>query len=100
MVEGWDAWFFNDPQKLRTVWPQIGQNQADVVDLWIGFLYFYFCGWDDKNLVVSIRQRQPMTKFEKMWNSPCIAIEDPFDLSHNLGAGISRKSEQLSLSWP
>ena len=30
-------------------------------------------------------------KFEKMWNSPCIAIEDPFDLSHNLGAGISRK---------
>merc|ERR1719507_1244245 len=26
-----------------------------------------------------------------MWNSPCIAIEDPFELSHNLGAGISRK---------
>merc|ERR1712012_622135 len=23
--------------------------------------------------------------------SPCIAIEDPFELSHNLGAGISRK---------
>ena len=26
-----------------------------------------------------------------MWLSPCIAIEDPFELSHNLGAGVSRK---------
>ena len=43
--------------------------------------------------MVCIRQRAPLTKFEKMWNSPCIAIEDPFDLGHNLGAGISRKSE-------
>ena len=42
--------------------------------------------------MVSIRQSRPLTKFEKMWNSPCIAIEDPFELSHNLGAGISRKS--------
>ena len=46
-----------------------------------------------RRLVVSIRQSRPLTKFEKMWNSPCIAIEDPFELSHNLGAGISRKSE-------
>ena len=45
-----------------------------------------------RRLVVSIRQSKPLTKFEKMWNSPCIAIEDPFELSHNLGAGISRKS--------
>ena len=43
-----------------------------------------------------IRQSQDLTKFEKMWISPCIAIEDPFELSHNLGAGISRKSECLS----
>jgi hypothetical protein len=37
-------------------------------------------------------------QFEKMWNSPCIAIEDPFELNHNLGAGISRKSK-LRLSY-
>ena len=48
-----------------------------------------------RRLVVSIRQSRPLTKFEKMWNSPCIAIEDPFELSHNLGAGISRKSEAI-----
>ena len=50
-----------------------------------------------RRLVVSIRQSRPLTKFEKMWNSPCIAIEDPFELSHNLGAGISRKSENSKL---
>ena len=48
-----------------------------------------------RRYVVSIRQSKPLTKFEKMWNSPCIAIEDPFELSHNLGAGISRKSKKL-----
>ena len=47
-----------------------------------------------RRYVVSIRQSKPLTKFEKMWNSPCIAIEDPFELSHNLGAGISRKSKK------
>ena len=50
-------------------------------------------GFNDKNLVVCVRQLKPLTKFEKMWNSPCIAIEDPFDLDHNLGAGLSRKSK-------
>ena len=33
----------------------------------------------------------PMTTFEKEWTSKCISIEDPFELSHNLGSGISRK---------
>ena len=28
-----------------------------------------------RRFVVSIRQSRPLTKFEKMWNSPCIAIE-------------------------
>ena len=65
-----------------------------VGDLWIGFLDFFARDWEDKKLVVSIRQSRPLTKFEKMWISPCIAIEDPFELSHNLGAGISRKSKK------
>ena len=64
-----------------------------VGQLWVDFLDFFARKWDDKKLVVSIRQSQDLTKFEKMWISPCIAIEDPFELSHNLGAGISRKSE-------
>ena len=40
---------------------------------------------------IKIRQFKPMTTFEKEWTSKCISIEDPFELSHNLGSGISRK---------
>ena len=57
----------------------------DVGQLWVGFLDF-FAGWDDEDAVVSIRQSSALTKSEKEWSSPfpCIAIEDPFDLSRNL----------------
>ena len=41
--------------------------------------------------VVSVRQREALTKFEKLWNSSRLAIEDPFDLSHNLSSGLSQK---------
>ena len=64
-----------------------------VAELWMGFLNFYAGDFDDARLVVCTRMSRQLSKFEKMWNSPCIAIEDPFDLSHNLGAGISRRSK-------
>jgi len=91
IVDGWNAWFFSDRRKVVNEWAGYNRNKMSVGELWIGFLHFYAGEWDDKRLVVSIRQSRPLTKFEKMWNSPCIAIEDPFELSHNLGAGISRK---------
>ena len=66
----------------------------DVGQLWVGFLDFY-AKWDDEERVVSIRQSAVLTKSEKEWSSPfpCIAIEDPFELSRNLGAGLSEESE-------
>merc|ERR1711971_1426080 len=91
MVDGWNAWFFSDRRKVMAEWAGYGRNRQSVGQLWLGFLHFYAGDWDDKRCVVSIRQSKPLTKFEKMWNSPCIAIGDPFELSHNLGAGISRK---------
>lgn len=91
MVDGWNAWFYSKLLNLHEVWPYIGANKMSVSELWIGFLNFYAGAFDDMTQVVSIRMKRPLGKFEKMWNSPCIAIEDPFDLSHNLGAGISRK---------
>lgn len=93
LVDGWDAWFFDDLNRLHQMWPGLGLNTESVTELWLAFLQFYAHDFDDRNLVVCCRQQAPLTKFEKMWNSPCIAIEDPFELSHNLGAGISRKSE-------
>jgi len=91
LVDGWNAWFYSDRRRVVSDWAGYNRNRMSLGELWIGFLNFYAGEWDDKRLVVSIRQARPLTKFEKMWNSPCIAIEDPFELSHNLGAGISRK---------
>ena len=93
MIDGWNAWFYDDLKNLRQVWPGYGENKQSVGTLWLGFLDYYARCFDDKNEVVCIRQARPLSKFEKMWNNPCIAIEDPFDLNHNLGAGISRKSK-------
>ena len=92
IVDGWNTWFFNDHERLAQVWTGLGKNQQSCSDLWVGFLQYYAADFNDKNLVVSCSQLRPLTKFEKMWNNQCIAIEDPFDLSHNLGAGLSRKS--------
>ena len=94
LVDGWDAWFCEE-MRLVKAWPGWGKNKTSVGQLWVDFLDFFARKWDDKTLVVSIRQSRDLSKFEKMWISPCIAIEDPFELSHNLGAGISRKSESL-----
>ena len=97
-IDGWNAWFFSDLEKLFTVWPGANRNQMSVGELWLGFLKFYAGEFDDARLVVSTRMGRQLSKFEKMWNSPCIAIEDPFDLNHNLGAGISRKSKSVEKS--
>ncbi|XP_054280823.1 terminal uridylyltransferase 4-like [Macrosteles quadrilineatus] len=43
------------------------------------------------NNVICIRCSRTVTKFEKLWISKGIAIEDPFDLSHNLGSALTRK---------
>ncbi|KAH9376927.1 hypothetical protein HPB48_002758 [Haemaphysalis longicornis] len=54
-------------------------------------LRFYTNEFNFKKHVVCFRQKGPLTKLQKMWNSQCIAIEDPFDLHHNLGIGVSQK---------
>ncbi|CAH2310847.1 terminal uridylyltransferase 4 isoform X2 [Pelobates cultripes] len=91
MVDGWNAFFYENTEELRSRFPYLGQNKESVGELWLGFLRFYTEEFDFKEYVISIRQKKLLTTFEKQWTSKCIAIEDPFDLNHNLGAGVSRK---------
>ncbi|XP_051515437.1 terminal uridylyltransferase 4-like isoform X2 [Myxocyprinus asiaticus] len=91
MVDGWNAFFFDDLDELQRRLPELHQNKESVGELWLGLLRFYTEEFDFKEHVISIRQRKRLTTFEKQWTSKCIAIEDPFDLNHNLGAGVSRK---------
>ncbi|XP_077547829.1 terminal uridylyltransferase 7-like [Haemaphysalis longicornis] len=67
-------------------------NNGSVGELWLGMLRFYMEEFNFKKHVVCIRQKAPLTKLRNMWNSWCIAIEDPFDMHPNLGLGVSYKT--------
>lgn len=90
MVEGWNAWFYDDVDHLQSVWSEFGLNNETVGELWLGLLRFYTEEFNFQEHVVSIRQKAPLTRLQKMWTSKFIAIEDPFDLDHNLGSGVTK----------
>ncbi|KFV78621.1 Terminal uridylyltransferase 7, partial [Struthio camelus australis] len=91
LVDGWNVYFFDKIEELSVVWPECGKNTESVGQLWLGLLRFYTEEFDFKEHVICIRRRNLLTTFKKQWTSKYIVIEDPFDLNHNLGAGLSRK---------
>ncbi|XP_057284715.1 terminal uridylyltransferase 7 [Pezoporus wallicus] len=91
LVDGWNVYFFDKIDELSVVWPDYGKNTESVGQLWLGLLRFYTEEFDFKEHVICIRSKNLLTTFKKQWTSKYIVIEDPFDLNHNLGAGLSRK---------
>ncbi|NXI66330.1 TUT7 uridylyltransferase, partial [Anseranas semipalmata] len=91
LVDGWNVYFFDKIEELPVVWPDSGKNTESVGQLWLGLLRFYTEEFDFKEHVICIRRKNLLTTFKKQWTSKYIVIEDPFDLNHNLGAGLSRK---------
>ena len=65
------------------VWPDYGKNKESPADLWLGLLSFYTEQFSFKEYVISIRQKTPLTKFERLWNTSTIAIEGTTDLHDN-----------------
>lgn len=98
LVEDCDTYFYDDLSNLEKVWPGYGKNTSTVGELWIQLLRFYGAEFDFEKHVISIRQSAPLLRFEKLWTSKCMAIEDPFDLSHNLGVGLSRNMHVYIIS--
>ena len=78
------------------VWPHHGANSESTSALWLGFLHYYAELFDYSSQVVCVRQLLPLNRTEKQWINHPIAIEDPFDLSRNLGSGVSRRSKFLN----
>ncbi|CAN8220162.1 unnamed protein product [Coccothraustes coccothraustes] len=91
LVDGWNVYFFDKLEELSVVWPDYGKNTESAGQLWLGLLRFYTEEFDFKEHVICIRRKNLLTTFKKQWTSKYIVIEDPFDLNHNLGAGLSRK---------
>nr|XP_033783592.1 terminal uridylyltransferase 7 isoform X2 [Geotrypetes seraphini] len=91
LVDGWNVYFFDKMAELPVYWADDGKNQESVGELWLGLLRFYTEEFDFKEHVICIRRKSLLTTFKKQWTSKYIVIEDPFDLNHNLGAGLSRR---------
>uniref|UniRef100_A0A8C4WWK0 Terminal uridylyl transferase 4 n=1 Tax=Eptatretus burgeri TaxID=7764 RepID=A0A8C4WWK0_EPTBU len=91
MVDGWDVTFCSNLEMLDRLWAGRGKNRETVGELWLGLLRYYTECWQPSRKVVCVRRHAPLSTFEKEWTASHMAIEDPFDLSHNLGAGVSRK---------
>ena len=58
-----------------SLWPHYGKNTQSVGELWMGFFRYYLETFNFLDQVVTIRRFIPLTKFEKLWNGKCIAIE-------------------------
>ncbi|VDM50013.1 unnamed protein product [Toxocara canis] len=64
------------------------KNVENVTELWLGFLDYFSRRFDFTAEVVQIRRKEPLSKLDKRWQGKPIAIEDPFDLKHNLSCGV------------
>ena len=85
MVEGWDVWFDNNSRNWKS------KNAQSPGQLWLEMVEFYSSYFDYENEVICIRQKERLPKSEKNWNGSGIAIEDPFNLDHNLGARLTNR---------
>jgi terminal uridylyltransferase len=86
-IDGWDCWFNRDTSGFKH------ENRQSVGELWLGFLRYYTETFDWENNVVCIRlgSSDCLTRKIKSWTKHRLAIEDPFELTHNLAAGVSPK---------
>ena len=87
-VEGFNTWFQEDSSFIKARFNS--PNKDPLSKLWIEFLD-YFVNFEFDKETIQIRFSSSLTTFEKEWTSKCISIEDPFELTHNLGNGVSRK---------
>ncbi|RMX54461.1 hypothetical protein pdam_00013175 [Pocillopora damicornis] len=97
-IDGWNCWFLSDEKKIGSAWNPKERNNFSVGVLWYGFLRYYTEEFDFEHDVVCCRRTKKLTKFEKMWTKHVFAIEDPFNLDHNLGAGVTKKMANYILT--
>lgn len=57
--------------------------------LWLDFFYYYAVEFDIDKEVVSIRQSEPLYKFDKNWQSAYMAVEGRWRLCGWSGRGLT-----------
>eukprot|EP00117_Sycon_ciliatum_P038515 scpid66678/ scgid28605/ Terminal uridylyltransferase 7; Zinc finger CCHC domain-containing protein 6 len=95
----WNVYFFDDIENLSKVWDGQGKNKQSVGELWLEFLRFY-SEFDFTKYAVTPRTSE-MVEVSSLSHiggrSKSLVIEDPFNLSHNLGRQMTASGLQFVL---
>ncbi|KAL5964925.1 Terminal uridylyltransferase 7 [Taenia solium] len=94
-VGKWNVWYQNDMNMVRKLWKP-PEEDVTVADLWFGFLRYYLFEFDREHYIVTIKQKSRLDRFGKLWES-LLAVEDPFNLRHNLTNSVGRKGYLMVL---
>ncbi|CAD5111628.1 DgyrCDS921 [Dimorphilus gyrociliatus] len=97
-VEGCNTYFFDNIKDIieGRVW-NCNRNTKSAGELWLDMLKFYTEKFDFSNTVISIRQKKSLSTLKKLWTGCAMAIEDPFDLNHNLGGFLTGRMRNFIL---
>ncbi|PQQ17282.1 hypothetical protein Pyn_39347 [Prunus yedoensis var. nudiflora] len=94
-VENIECAFFDQVDKLRDFG---SQNREPIAKLVWAFFNYWAYGHDYANSVISVRTGSVLSKREKDWtrrignDRHLICIEDPFEISHDLGRVVDKYS--------
>lgn len=105
--DGFNVWFFKDIDTSQL----FSYNTDSLGKLVHGFFYYYAYQFNWRDHVVSIRSKFGLlTKSEKGWTQPVervsvsdkvfkdryvLAIEDPFEITHNVGRTVIRQNAHM-----
>ncbi len=89
-VDGYDCYYYKKIDRLKDFGKE---NKETVGELLYAFFRWYACEFDWDNAVISVRTGKFLSKVEKHWDHKTedsrdnfyLTIEDPFEITHNLG---------------
>lgn len=90
VIDGFNCYYYDRIDNLLNFGKN---NKQSIGELLTAFFRFYACEFDYEGLVISIRTGRYLTKSEKQWDKKSddprenflLTIEDPFEITHNLG---------------
>lgn len=102
IVRGYNCYFYPHVDSLR----EFGKANTETLgELLVSFFEQYAQRFDYPSSVVSVRVGGCLTKAEKNWERPrnlrdnhWFSIEDPFEITHDLGRVVDRES-LLAVKW-
>jgi len=101
MIDGHDCYFCDNLEYIESLgFGTRTRNNESLGQLLVGFFGYFATGFSYKDSVISIRTGQVLQKSDKEWTAKQNSrrdrywwcIEDPFELTHNLGRVADRDS--------